>query len=160
MDRLGQYRIIRQLGAGAMGVVWLAEHELLQVHRAVKVMPERLAGSEGFRERFLQEARVLARLQHPHIVPVHDMVVEGDSYAIAMDFVSPDGSRSQSLLDLVGDGTQADAPTRLQSDDVARIMGETCSAIAFAHEKGVIHRDIKAANVLVGPGRSEERRVG
>ncbi|MCX7019459.1 MAG: serine/threonine-protein kinase, partial [Candidatus Sumerlaeota bacterium] len=128
-----------------MGDVYLADHELLRVHRALKVLPEKLAGSAGFQSRFLSEAQVLARLQHPHIVAVHDMVVEESVHAIAMDFVSPDGRHSQSLEDL-----RRDRGGHLPAPETARILVQVCSAIAYAHGCGVIHRDIKAGNALVG----------
>ena len=149
MDRLGHYIVGRRLGAGAMGEVWLGEHDLLRVSRALKILPERFSGSSGFRDRFLSEGRVLATLDHGNIVRVHDMGIEGSTYFIAMDFVSPDGSASQSLEDLLrGSGG------RLAADAVLPVFRQVCGAVAYAHERGVIHRDLKPSNVLMGPGGS------
>lgn len=146
MERLGNYRILRSLGAGAMGEVWLAEHELLLARRALKILPARLAGSAGFRERFLAEGQALASLNHPHIVRVHDMGIEGKSYFIAMEFVSPDGHNSQSLEQYA-----ASRGGRLPAEEARELLCQICEAVEYAHKCGVIHRDLKPGNVLIGP---------
>ena len=145
--RLGHYVLLRRLGAGAMGEVWLAEHELLRVRRALKVLPERLSASGGFRRRFLEEGRVLASLRHPHIVAVHDMGIAGDIHHIAMDFVSPDGESSQSLDDLL-----RARGGRLAPAEALAIMRQVCDAVGHAHAHGVIHRDLKPSNILMDRG--------
>ena len=152
MDRIGQYRIIRRLGAGAMGEVWLGEHDLLRKKRALKVLPRSLVGRADFQKRFVAEARVLALLDHRHIVRVHDMFSEGETYAIAMDFVSPDGDRPQTLEDLL-----AARGGRLAPDEARRIFLQMCEAVAHAHGHGVLHRDLKPSNVLID--RDGEVRV-
>ncbi|MCX7018286.1 MAG: SUMF1/EgtB/PvdO family nonheme iron enzyme, partial [Candidatus Sumerlaeota bacterium] len=144
MDRLGNYRMIRRLGAGAMGEVWLTEHAMMRVKYAVKVLKKDLSDKAGFREQFAREAHVMATLKHPHIVQVHNLDENDGVFYIAMDFVSPDGSNSQSLDDLlkVRGG-------RLAPDEAARILSEICEAVGHAHGQGVIHRDLKPSNVLV-----------
>ena len=144
-DRLGHYVLRRRLGAGAMGEVWLADHELMRAPYAVKVLPAHLAGSAGFRDRFVGEARVMATLQHPHIVTIHFMGSEGDCFYIAMDFVSPDGEESRSLEELL-----SLRGGRLAPSEAARVLGRVCDAVAHAHSRGVIHRDLKPSNVLMG----------
>ena len=82
MDRLGYYVVKRRLGAGAMGEVWLAEHELMRAPYALKVLPPHLADSAGFRERFVAEAQVMASLRHPNIATIHFMGMEGDRKSV------------------------------------------------------------------------------
>ncbi|OQB39005.1 MAG: Serine/threonine-protein kinase PrkC [Candidatus Hydrogenedentes bacterium ADurb.Bin179] len=144
MNQLGQYKIIRKLGAGAMGEVYLAEHVRMRVPYAVKVLPQALAADKGCQERFVSEARVMATLRHPNIVQVHTMDVQGDVHYIVMDFVSPDGQEPMTLDDLlrVRGG-------RLPSEEVGRILGQVCEALIHSHSQGVIHCDIKPANVLL-----------
>lgn len=144
MERLGKYRILRRLGQGAMGAVYLAEHSLLKVSRALKVLPEELSSSGTFQERFLIEGRVLARLQHPRIVQVHDMDVEDGVYYIAMDFISPDGKRSWSLDTLL-----KRSGGRMSPGGATRVLRQVCEAIAYAHDAGVVHCDIKPGNILI-----------
>lgn len=143
-QRLGSYRILRRLGAGAMGEIWLAEHEMLHKRRALEVLPRDAA--PGFRERFRAEARALATLEHPNIVQVHDMQVEGDTHCVAMDFVSPDGETWKSLDDL-----RCSQGGRLPASEVTPILVQICKAMGYAHSKGIIHCNLKPSNVLVGP---------
>ncbi|OQB39463.1 MAG: Serine/threonine-protein kinase PrkC [Candidatus Hydrogenedentes bacterium ADurb.Bin179] len=144
MKQLGQYKIIGKLGAGAMGEVYLAEHQLLKVMRALKVLPGELSASGSFRERFLAEGQVLARLRHPHIVQVHDMDIVDNIYYIAMEFVSPDGKHAWSLDKLV-----ARTGGRMAPGGTARVLHQVGEAIAYAHTQQVVHCDIKPSNILV-----------
>ncbi|HRV99775.1 MAG TPA: serine/threonine-protein kinase [Aminobacteriaceae bacterium] len=148
-ERLGKYRILRLLGAGAMGEVYLAEHELLRVLHAVKILPSGVYGSQGFETRFREEARIMARLRHPGIVPVHDLDRDETTgaYFIAMDFVSPDGKSPQTLDDLF-----EQSGGRLSHDRTGEILLALCDAVAYAHGEGVLHRDIKPSNILIDAG--------
>ena len=148
MERLGKYRLLESVGAGAMGEVWLAEHETLRIHHALKLLPRALASSSDFRARFEEEGRVLALLRHPGIVPVHDMGHEGDTFYIAMDFVSPDGRVSQSL----GRRLRSSAARRLDGAEAAHVLAQVLAAVEHAHSRGVIHRDIKPDNILLDHG--------
>ncbi|MCX7020606.1 MAG: protein kinase, partial [Candidatus Sumerlaeota bacterium] len=146
-DRVGKYRILRMLGEGGMGTVYLAEHEFLGVRRAVKVLLPELAVQPGARQRFIDEARILVRLAHPNIVQVHDMDADGDCLYIAMDFVSPDGEHTVALdhhLEAKG--------RRLPAGEAAALMAQVLRAVDFAHSRKVIHRDIKPANLLLDRG--------
>ena len=147
MERLGPYVIVKRLGAGAMGEVWLADHELLRTKRAIKVLPPALAASGGFRRRFIAEGQVLAALRHPNIVQIHDMGIVDDTHYIAMDFVSPDGEDSHSLQDLL-----ASRGGRLPVEEASSILHQVIDAVSYAHSQHVIHRDIKPTNVLVDSG--------
>jgi serine/threonine protein kinase len=138
----GRYLLKEQLGSGGMGVVWLAHDELL--HREVAVKQLKLpnlapAASEVARTRALREARIAARLAHPNAITVYDVVVEDDLPWIVMEYLP---SRSlAALLDERGPLTPAEA---------ARIGEKTAMALAAAHAAGIVHRDVKPGNVLIG----------
>jgi serine/threonine protein kinase len=133
-----RYRLIEPVARGGMGVVYAAEDERLQRRVALKVLE--VPGSEGdLANRLMREAQVLARLEHPGIVPVHDagMLADGRVF-YAMKFV--EGRRLDQHLESL-----ASVPDRLQ------IFLRICDAVSFAHARGVLHRDLKPANVMVGP---------
>lgn len=152
MDRLGNYQLLRSLGQGAMGEVFLARHDYLDVLRAVKIPREELASSEGFERRFLEEGRLLNRLDHPNIVRVYDMGKDGSTLYLAMDFVSPDGKQSFPL-----DRVLEERGGALPWAEATRLVAQVCRAMAYAHGKGVIHRDLKPSNVLLD--RDETAKV-
>ena len=133
-----RYRLIAQVARGGMGVVYAAEDQRLQRRVALKVLE--VPGNEGdLANRLMREARVLARLEHPGIVPVHDAGTLADGRVFyAMKFV--EGQRLDQYLESL-----ASIPDRL------RIFMSICDAVAFAHARGVLHRDLKPANVMVGP---------
>jgi eukaryotic-like serine/threonine-protein kinase len=137
-----RYRLIEQVARGGMGVVYAAEDQFLQRRVALKVIEEVLevpANEGDLANRLLREARVLARLEHPGIVPVHDAGTLADGRVFyAMKFV--EGQRLDRYIESL-----ASIPDRL------RIFMSICDAVAFAHAHGVLHRDLKPANVMVGP---------
>ena len=132
------YRIEERIGRGGMGVVYRAEHINLQRRAAVKIIAPDLAESEGFRERFTREARIAAALQHPNIVTVYDAgEVDGLLY-LAMQYIQ--GEDLAAIL-------RADGRLRpYRAIDVCR---QVASALDAAHAMGLIHRDVKPANVLI-----------
>lgn len=132
------YRLVELLGTGATGEVWRTEHTATGEHVAAKLLRAELAADPQIVERFVRERSVLLALQHPSIVRVRDLVVEGDRLAIVMDLV-PGGS-ARDLLASNGPLTPRDALT---------ITAETLDALAAAHERDVIHRDVKPDNVLL-----------
>ena len=143
-QRIGAYRIVRQLGVGGMGQVYEAEHVALGVRRALKVFSTVSEHSEFLRKRFVAEGRILADLRHPRIVRVYDLVVDEDSGMayFEMDLVlSPDGE-SCTLSDILQDGV-----------DEEKIVGwfrDICEGLAYIHSQGVVHRDISLDNILIG----------
>ena len=132
------YRIEERIGRGGMGVVYRAQHLNLQRRAAIKIISPDLAESEGFRERFTREARIAAALQHPNIVTVYDAgEVDGLLY-LAMQYI--EGEDLAAIL-------RADGRLRpYRAIDVCR---QVASALDAAHARGLIHRDVKPANVLI-----------
>ncbi len=130
----GRYRIERALGHGGMAVVYLAHDEELHRRVAVKVLAGHLAGDESFRARFLQESRLASRLSHPNVVQVYDAgEAEGSPY-IVMEYVPGDTVAQRGKL------PHAEAvPLALQA----------CAGLQHAHNAGLVHRDVKPANLLV-----------
>src|SRR5918999_2576054 len=140
----GQYTLERPLGAGAMGQVFLARDVALDRAVAVKVISPDLAASETFRDRFLLEARTVAKLRHPNIVAVYAAGEAAGHLYFAMEYVA-----GESLRDLM------DRATRVDPDRAAAILGDVADALAYAHAQGVVHRDVKPENVLLdGHGRA------
>ncbi len=135
----GRYVLLSLLGSGGMAKVYLAHDELLGREVALKILREELARDEEFAERFRREARSAASLSHRHIVQVYDYGEQqnGPSY-IAMEYVS--GGTLKDRIDREG---------TLDSAEAARLASQVAQALQAAHERGVIHRDVKAQNVLL-----------
>ncbi len=134
---LGRCRIDRILGQGAMGVVYLARHETLDIPVAVKVLLPELASQSEYKARFYREARTAARLNHPNIVRVHDCGEEGDLLYLVMEYV--DGGNLRDLLDARG---------RLDLRTTLEIGIAMCHALEEAARHGIVHRDIKPDNIM------------
>jgi serine/threonine protein kinase len=142
MDRIGRYKIIRELGRGAMGVVYHAIDPNIGRPVAIKTIhfgdnrkPEE---SERMRERLFREARSAGMLSHPGIVTVYDVEQQGDLAYIAMEYV--DGPTLDQLLS---------QPQPLDAGRMFSILGQTAVALDYAHSKGIVHRDIKPANIML-----------
>ena len=133
-----RYRLLERVARGGMGVVYVAEDEKLQRRVALKVLD--LPGTDSdLANRLIREALVLARLEHPGIVPVHDVGTLADGRVFyTMKFVQ--GQRLDKYIETITSVT-----------DRLRIFLRICDAVAFAHAHGVLHRDLKPANIMVGP---------
>jgi predicted Ser/Thr protein kinase len=139
---LGRYRIGARIGAGGMGVVYEARDERLDRRVGLKILP--LSSSPGAEERirrFEREARVISQLNHPNIISIFDADFDQGCYFIAMEFV--EGQTLRSVID--GSTPGPDAKTVLE------IVSQTASALAAAHEAGIVHRDIKPENIMLRP---------
>ncbi len=139
---LGDYRIESVIGRGGMGVVYLAEHQRLEREVALKVLAPELVGSDGFRQRFLQESRIAAGLNHPNVIPIHDADEADGVLFIAMRFV--DGDNLAQLLEREG----ALPPARALA-----LVSQVAGALDAAHARGLLHRDVTPRNVLIAEGR-------
>jgi serine/threonine protein kinase len=139
------YRIVRTLGRGGMSVVYLAEHDWLQRKVALKVLAPHLAEDEGFRERFVRESRLAASLDHPNVIPIYEAGASGGELFIAMRFI--EGPDLRTVLQEEG----AMEPAR-----AIGILRQVAAALDAAHDQGLVHRDVKPANVLLARRRSSE----
>jgi TolB-like protein len=140
----GGYTVVARLGAGGMGEVWRARDPRLEREVALKVLPAAMVADDTARARLLREARMAARLNHPHVCTVHEVgEAEGQVY-VAMELVL-----GQALSERLASG-------RMGVEEVARLGQQMADALAHAHENGVVHRDFKSANVIVTPeGRAK-----
>jgi serine/threonine-protein kinase len=137
-ETLGSYRLIDRLGAGGMGEVWRAEDTRLLRPVAIKILSERIANDPEWKARFLREARTIAQMNHPNIATIYSIEQEADKLFIAMELVE-----GESLSTVLARGA-------LQPVEAVQIVKQVAAALAEAHDKGVVHRDVKPDNIIVG----------
>jgi ligand-binding sensor domain-containing protein len=135
---IGTYQVVEQVGRGGMATVFKAYQPSMDRYVAVKILPSHFTEDESFVGRFTQEARTLARLEHPHILPVHDYGEQEGTTYLVMRYVE-----AGTLKDLI----TREGPMDLK--ETARVLGQVGGALDYAHSQDVIHRDIKPSNVLV-----------
>ncbi|HEX2779424.1 MAG TPA: serine/threonine-protein kinase [Gemmatimonadaceae bacterium] len=134
----GKYEVERSLGAGGMGTVYLARDLALDRLVAIKVVSPELTTSSVIRDRFLQEARTVARLRHPNIVAVHAAGEAGGLLYFVMEYVP-----GESLH------TRLDRVEKMDGHDALTTIRDLANALAYAHERGIVHRDVKPDNILL-----------
>src|SRR5271168_4428075 len=144
------YTVLRPVGSGGMAEVYLAQHPRLPRHDALKILSEAITADGDFRERFQREADLAAALWHPNIVAVHDRGEFDGRLWIAMDYV--DGTDAARL---VKDRYPAGMPIR----DVCGVVTAMAAALDYAHSQGLLHRDVKPANILVADPKDGKRRI-
>jgi len=137
--KLGPYRILNQIGAGGMGQVFLAEHAALRRRVAIKVLPLKQALDPAGVERFYQEARAAAALDHPNIVHAYDVACDRGTHFLVLEYI--DGETLDRRLAATG---------QLSVGEAVGCAVQAAAGLQHAHEKGVAHRDIKPANLLLG----------
>jgi len=136
----GRYQILAEIGRGGMGVVYRASQPSLNRDVALKVLSPYLAHDRQFVARFAREAQTAARLHHPNIVTIYDVGQDGDTYFIAMQLLN--GQPLSSVLQQ----TRPLPPPR-----AAYILAQIAEALDYAHRQGLVHRDVKPANIIIGP---------
>lgn len=144
------YTIVAMLGAGGMGEVYLAQHPRLPRRDALKVLSTAVTADSEYRERFRREADTAATLYHPHIVEVHDRGEFDGQLWIAMDYVN-----GTNAAQLVADRYPAGMP----AGEVLAIIAAIAAALDYAHQRGLLHRDVKPANILLTKPEDGEQRI-
>ena len=137
-ENIGPYRIIEQLGQGGMATVYKAYHAALDRYVALKVLHPAFHEDQTFIARFQREARVVAKLEHPNIVPIYDYSEYENRPYLVMKYIEGDTLKAR-----LNKGP-------LSSDEIERVVNSVGSALAYAHKQGILHRDIKPSNVLIG----------
>jgi eukaryotic-like serine/threonine-protein kinase len=135
---LGKYKLLRLLGTGGMSSVYLAEHRLMHRQRAIKVLPQKRVNDSSYLARFHLEAQATAQLDHPNIVRCYDIDNEGDTHYIVMEFI--EGKDLNTIVKQEG---------ALPLELVCNYIAQAAQGLAHAHANGLIHRDVKPANLFV-----------
>jgi len=144
------YTIVRLLGSGGMGEVYLAEHPRLPRRDALKVLPADVCSDTEYRQRFNREADIAATLWHPHIIGVHDRGDVNGQIWISMDYV--DGTDAAELL-------RERYPNGMPKEEVLDIVTSVGEALDYAHQQGLLHRDVKPANIMLTDPAAGEQRI-
>ena len=138
-DTLGAYYVTSELGRGGMATVYKAHHNRLDRDVAIKIMHAAFQADTDFMVRFEREAKIVARLDHPHIVPVYDFAERDGQPYLVMKYI--EGQTLKQLMD--------DHPPAL--DEIVRLTDTIAGALSYAHQQGVLHRDVKPSNVIIAP---------
>src|SRR5215813_9757710 len=136
-SKVQHYQFLEKLGAGGMGEIYKAQDTRLNRFVAIKVLSTASAGEPERRRRFIQEAQAASALNHPNIITIHDIVSEGDTEFMVMEYVS-----GKTLVDLIPKGG-------LRPPQVLKYSVQMADALQAAHAAGIIHRDLKPGNVMV-----------
>jgi len=139
---IGQYQIVEQIGLGGMATIFKAYQPSIDRYVALKILPRHLANDPNFVKRFQHEAKSIAALEHPHILPVHDFGTDSGYTYMVMRYV-----KGGTLADLMGNP--------LPYDRIIQIVRNVARALDYAHSNGVVHRDIKPSNILIDKHDSE-----
>lgn len=136
-ERIGQYEIVEQIGKGGMATVYKAYHERLDRHVAIKIMHTAFLTDENFLARFQREARIVAKLEHPNIVPIYDYAEKDNNPYLVMRLIEGMTLKQKAIK------------SGLTFDEVVVIMRQVADALDYAHGLGVLHRDMKPSNILI-----------
>ncbi|MBA3815239.1 MAG: SUMF1/EgtB/PvdO family nonheme iron enzyme [Parachlamydiaceae bacterium] len=152
---LGDYNLIKQIGQGALGAAFLAEHRFMKKQYILKILPEELSSDRGFIQRFEDEIGLLATLDHPNIVKIHNISFAQAQYFLVMDCVVDDLGETTSLAQYMLSRT-----THLEEKTLFHLLGQVADALDYAHNKknngkGIVHRNLKLNNILIAKGKEE-----
>lgn len=137
VEQIGLYVLEEQIGKGGMATVYRARHVRLERHVAIKIMHTVFLQDESFRQRFEREAQIVAKLEHPHIVPIYDYSEHNGSPYLVMKYIDGVTLKQQMLK------------TTLSLSDILRLMRTLADALDYAHRQGVLHRDLKPSNIMI-----------
>jgi len=132
------YKIIKEIGKGGMATVYLAEHVVLNNNSAIKVLNLEYVRNENIRKRFLAEARNMARMSHPNIIKVTDLIDGDGAVCFVMEYI--DGETLKQYLDRKG---------KLSDDEIKSFYNQMLEAVGYVHEQNLVHRDIKPSNFMI-----------
>jgi serine/threonine protein kinase, bacterial len=144
------YTILRLLGTGGMGEVYLVQHPRLPRQEALKILPASVSADTEYRQRFAREADIAASLWHPHVVAIHDRGEHDGQLWITMDYV--EGTDAAQLI-------RDRYPHGMPPKNVLEIVSAIADALDYAHERYLLHRDVKPANILMTNPRMGDRRI-
>jgi len=150
---LGDYTLIKQIGQGSLGTVYLAEHRYMKKQYALKVLPEELASDRAFIQRFEEDVGLLATLDHPNIVKIHNVSFAQGHFFLLTDCVVDEVGETTTLAQYV-----LSRGKRLEESELFRLLWQMADALDYAHSKkasgkGMVHRGIKLNNILIGNGK-------
>jgi serine/threonine protein kinase len=143
----GKYQVLEEIGRGGMGVVYRGHDLSLGRHVAIKVLPEQFNTDDDVITRFKKEARAMAALDHPNIVPVYAIGQQGRFHYFVMKYLE-----GQTVAELMEE-RRGQGISRLPPEDVIHIIMACCSGLHHAHNKGLVHRDVKPGNIMIGSDR-------
>lgn len=149
LRKLGDYNILKQIGVGSLGTVYLAEHRFMKKQYALKVLPEELAQNKGFIQRFEDEVGRIAALDHPHIVKIHNISYADGCYFLVMDCIVDELGETTNFAQFMNEQKK-----QILEEDLVDWMTQIASALDYAHSrpggKAMVHRGLKLNNILVG----------
>ena len=151
---LGDYKLIKQIGQGSLGTVYLAEHRFMKKQYVLKVLPEELASDRTFIQRFEEDVGILVALEHPNIVKIHNISFAQGQYFLVMDCIVDELGETTNLGQFMLARSK-----RIEEGELIRLLTQIADALDYAHSKkgggkGIIHRGIKLNNILVGKGKN------
>ncbi len=150
-ERLGSYLLLRRLGSGGMGEVFLAQDEICKRQVALKRIRSDLKNHPRIRRRFLREAHIAAQLSHPSIIPIYSIETEGESAYYTMPYIEGETLREILRKTRAQEKTgQTEHPIGTSIPMLTRVFLDVCQAIAYCHSRGILHRDLKPENIIVG----------
>lgn len=147
---LGDYQIIKKIGQGSLGAVYLAEHRFMKRPFALKMFPEELSSDRAFIQRFEEEVDILASLDHPNIVKIHNISFAQGNYFLVTDCIVDEYAETTNLGQYILSRSK-----KLGEEEIFQMLSQVAEALDYAHskKKGIVHRGLKLSNILVGKGK-------